>query len=176
MYYIRHLCLFYSDGDHDHCDSLLTPNLYYDRVLCIMYYIRYLCLFHSDGWVKGPTIVFHYSHKTWPMIGSYVSCIITGIYVYFILMGGWPWPQWFTLDTLPRVLCIMYYIRYFCLFHSDRWVEGPTKCFTIDPTYDRVLCIVYYIRHLWLIYSDGWVKGPTIVVHYSHVLWMNYNC
>ena len=80
--------LFCRVGAHDHSDELLTTVLYYGRVLCIMYYIRCLCLFHSDEWVKGPIIVFHDSYKTQPMVGSYVSCIISGIYVYFILMGG----------------------------------------------------------------------------------------
>ena len=44
--------LFLWVGDLDHSDALLTPDIYYDSVLCIMYYILYLCLFHSDGWVK----------------------------------------------------------------------------------------------------------------------------
>ena len=72
------------DRGHFEWKPLLTPNLYYVSVLCIMY----LRLFYSDGRVKGPTIVFYFSYKTRPMVGSYVSCIISGIYVYFILMGG----------------------------------------------------------------------------------------
>ena len=53
-----------------------------------MYYIRYLCLIYSDGWVQAPTLEFIISHETQHMIGSYVSCIISGIYDLFILMGG----------------------------------------------------------------------------------------
>ena len=41
------------------------------------YSIRRLWLIHSDGWFKEPTnIVFRYNHKTRPIIGSYVSCIL----------------------------------------------------------------------------------------------------